>query len=156
MKSLLILAFEAFAVFGCHYLFAYVQRSSAYILLMLVLTIIAFVIAILGYIDYKSSGYGKFSQMGSMCAMHVFVTIYFAFTKIEFSDKTKLFTVQMTYYDGYTETKTYELPDDAEFYLSSINSYNSRTDLFYGSYPFGGSLIEKNIIRYKVISVKDK
>lgn len=156
MKSLLILAFEAFAVFGCHYLFAYVQRSSAYILLMIVLTIIAFVMAILGYVVYKSEWDENYRQMGNICAVCVFVTIYFAFTKIDFSDKTKLFTVQMTYSDGYTETKTYELPDDAEFYLGSINRYNSRTDLIYDSYPFGGSLIEKNIIRYKVISVKDK
>lgn len=156
MKSLLILAFEAIAVFGCHYLFAYMQRSSAYILLMIVLTIIAFVLAILGYVVYKSEWDENYRQMGNICAIYVFVTIYFAFTKIEFSDKTKLFTVQMTYIDGYTETKTYELPDDAEFYLSSRNRYNSRTDLFYDSYPFGGSLIENNIIRYKVISVKDK
>lgn len=156
MKSLLILAFEAIAVFGCHYLFIGVLRSQIYVLLMIVSIFVFAVTCICKYLESLFTSHNRPMKTGNICAIYFFVTIIFIFTNIGVYDKTKLFTVQMTYPDGYTETKTYELPYDAEFYLSDGSRYDYGTDLEYRSYPYNGGLIENNIIRYKVISVKDK
>ena len=144
------------ATFGFHYFFIGVIRSELYTYIMLGSALLAVVIAAVAFIACITERSEKAQIIGSMCGIYMLITTLVPFTEIGVADKTKLFTIQMTYNDGYTETATYELPEDAEIYLYSRGRYSSGTDLEYRNFPFHGGLIQNNIVRYKIVSIKDK
>lgn len=76
------------------------------------------------------------------------------FTNVGVTENKKLYTIQMTYSDGYTEIATYKLPDNSELYIGTGSRHSFGSDLMY-KYPNKFGLIQSNIIRYKVISIKD-
>lgn len=156
MKRTLKYIFIPFVIFCCHYLFVGILRSNAYTYIMLGLALLAAILAFCTLLDYIVTDNEKDGFIAGICTVYIVITIAFPMTGIGVTDETRLFTIQMTYYDGYTETATYELPEDAEFYLDNRGRYSSGTDLEYRNYPFHGGTIERNIVRYKVISVKDK
>lgn len=156
MKSIIYKVLIAFAIFGIHYFFIGILRSNIYTYIMLGTAILAIITGLIFLFDSIGTNNPKSYTIGEICAMYVLITIMFPMTNIGTADKTKLFTIQMTYYDGYTETATYELPEDAELYLDSGGRYSSGTDLEYRNFPLHGGLIQNNIVRYKIVSIKDK
>lgn len=66
----------------------------------------------------------------------------------------KLFTIEVTYLDGYKATKTYELPSESKFYIESYQGgYFLKYNATKQCSACGGDLLV-GVLRYKVISIK--
>lgn len=156
MKLFLFFIVCASIFCGTEYLFVGIIRSEIFLFVNLILM----VISILGFCAISASAiYDKISKplqlLRYSLLAHLLTSVIMCFTNVGVTENKKLYTIQMTYSDGYTEMATYKLPDNSELYIRTGSRRSFGSDLMYKYYPNKFGLIQSNIIRYKVISIKD-
>lgn len=153
MKLFLFFIVCASTFFGVEYLFVGIIRSNIFLFVNLILM----TISLLGFCTISASD--KISKplqlLRYSLLAHLLTSVIMCFTNAGVTENKKLYTIQMTYSDGYTEIATYKLPDNSELYIKTGSRYSHGSDLMYKYYPNKSGLIQYNIIRYKVISIKD-
>ena len=142
-----------------HYYFIGELRSETYLNVLVVCVCIDLIVIFIACIEAGMSHKDELQKgcwFPPLCFLHLISAGILIFTPIGVTDENKLFTIQMTYSDGYTETLTYDLPKDSHFYIEGGSRYYNGSDRKYKHFPNRGGLIQRNIVRFKVISVKNK